>query len=473
MSSLFASLATSSNSLSSISRALDVVQENINNASTPGYAKQDLSLEAGQFNIAGGLLGGLRYGDVISSRDQYADQEVRQQVSAEGFSGQQVDSLGTIESLFDVTGNSGIDGAMSSLIQSFSAWSTSPNDANARQSVLDSAATLAQSFQAAASGLTGASVDSERQIGDTVTQINQITTQIRDDNVQLLKSSGNDPGLEANLTASLESLAQLTDFTAVKQQDGTTSVMLAGGTPLVLGNQQYALASESYAPANPTYAAAPLSVRIVNSDGVDVSSQVSGGQLGALIDFRNNVIPGLIGDSSQPGTLNTLAKAFAGRVNSILQAGQTDTGQAGAPLFVYSANDTGTAASLEVNPNITAGTLAAIDPGPPSVANGAALSLAALNDGSTNNQVDGVGFVKYYGIIAAGVGRDVSTAQDANTADKQAVTQARSFQSGISGVSLDDEAVQLMQLQRSYQAMAQTITVLDQLSQTALNMIQE
>jgi flagellar hook-associated protein 1 len=473
MSSLFASLATSSNSLGSISRALDVVQENINNASTPGYAKQNLSLEAGPFSIKGGLPGGLLYGDVISSRDQYADQEVRQHVSVEGFSGQQVDSLGTIESLFDVTGNSGIDGAFNTLIQSFSAWSTSPNSADARQSVLDSAAALAESFQAVASGLTGASADSERQIGDTVTQINQITTQIRDDNVQLLKGGGHDPGLEANLTASLESLAQLTDFSAVKQQDGTMSVMLAGGTPLVLGDQQYALSSEAYAPPNPTYTSAPLTVRIVNSGGVDVSSQVSGGQLGALLDFRNNVIPGLIGDSSQTGSLNTLAKAFAGRVNQILEAGLTATGQAGLPLFTYSANDTGVAASLAVNPDVTRDTLAAVDPGPPAVANGAALSLAALNDGSANNQIDGVGFAKYYGIVAAGVGRDLSTAQDNNSSDKQAVTQARSFQSSISGVSLDNEAVQLMELQRSYQAMAQTITVLDQLAQTAVNLIKE
>ena len=269
------------------------------------------------------------------------------------------------------------------------------------------AAGLARSFQTVASGLTGASVDSERQIGDTVTQINRLTTAIRDNNIDIMKSGGNDPGLETNLNANLERLAGLTDFSAVKQQDGSMSIMLAGGTPLVIGDQQFALSSEPYAPANPTYANAPLSIRIVSSLGTDVSSQISGGQLGGLLNFRNKVIPAVIGDSSQPGTLNTLAKAFAGRVNQILQAGQTDAGQPGAPLFVYSANDTGVASSLEVNPNITSSTLAAIKPGPPSVANGTALSLAALNDGSTNNQVNGVGFLKYYGVIAAGVGREL------------------------------------------------------------------
>ena len=472
MSSLFTSLATAGTSLNSIQRALDVVQENINNASTPGYAKQTLSLVAGPFSVVGGLPGGLRYGDVISSRDQFADQGVRRQLSDVGYSGQQVYSMGTIESIFDVTGNTGVDGALSTLIQSFSAWSTSPTDAAARQGVLDAAAGVAEAFQTASAQLTSASADTQNRISDSVDEINRLTSQIRDINIEILKGNRHDPGMEANLAADLESLSQVTDYTAVRQEDGTTTVLLAAGMPLVIGDKQYALASEPYAPANPIYLNAPLSVRVTDPDGVDVSSQITGGQLGALLDFRNKVLPGLIGDSSQPGSLNTLAQAFAGRVNQILEAGQTDTGQPGAPLFTFSTDDTRVASSLQVNPAITTSTLAAVDPGPPSVSNGAALSLAALNDGSTNNQINGVGFLKYYGAIAAGVGRDLSTAQSNNAANKISLTQARTFQNGISGVSLDEQAVQLMEYQRTYQAIAQTITIINQLTETTVNMLQ-
>ena len=81
MANLFASLNTAGNSLEAFQRALEVVQNNINNSSTAGYAKQRLNLQARPFDIAGGLTGGVAAQGLADSRDELAESEVRRQLS--------------------------------------------------------------------------------------------------------------------------------------------------------------------------------------------------------------------------------------------------------------------------------------------------------------------------------------------------------------------------------------------------------
>src|SRR5689334_24897054 len=108
MANLFASLTSSAGALDAFQRSLDVTQNNVNNASTPGYAKQRLSLDALPFQPAAGLEGGVQAGAVESARNQYADNDVRQKLQALGYFDQQVTSLSAIQSGFDISGTSGV-----------------------------------------------------------------------------------------------------------------------------------------------------------------------------------------------------------------------------------------------------------------------------------------------------------------------------------------------------------------------------
>jgi flagellar hook-associated protein 1 FlgK len=49
------------------------------------------------------------------------------------------------------------------------------------------------------------------------------------------------------------------------------------------------------------------------------------------------------------------------------------------------------------------------------------------------------------------------------------VAQAKTLRQQLSGVSLDEEAIHLVQLQRSYQAASRIVSVVDQLAQSILN----
>src|SRR5271165_2756841 len=128
MANILATLGSTAGALDAIDQVLQITQNNVANASTPGYAKQSLDLEALPFDLSTGASGGVRAGQIQSSRDQYAEQAVRSQNTLLGNARQNVSSLTSLQSLFDISGQSGIPYALNNLLQSFSAWAQSPSD---------------------------------------------------------------------------------------------------------------------------------------------------------------------------------------------------------------------------------------------------------------------------------------------------------------------------------------------------------
>ena len=84
MGNLFGSILSSSNSLRAFSQGLDVVQSNVTNASTPGYVRQVQDFDALGFDLDKGSPGGVAIGQLLNSRNEYAEQSVRRQQSAAG-----------------------------------------------------------------------------------------------------------------------------------------------------------------------------------------------------------------------------------------------------------------------------------------------------------------------------------------------------------------------------------------------------
>ena len=473
MSGLFGALNNSVEALQAFETALGVSQNNVSNATTPGYARQIATLEAQGFDPANGIDGGVKAGATQSTQDEYVNQSVRNQLAAQGGFNAQSNALQSIQALFDVSGQTGVIGALNNLFQSFSAWSSSPSSTLARQDVLAKAQAAAQSFQSTASSLSQTTTQINQQISTTVQQINNIAADILNDNLAIQQGAKNDAGLDARLHASLESLSQLADVTVSYASDGTATVLLAGQGALVIGAQQYTLHADFSPTGTPVNPAAIPDARIVDSDGHDVSGFISQGVLGGLLSVRNTVLPALQGNGQQQGALNQLAQQVADRVNQILAAGQTGAGAAGGPLFAYNnATPVDIARTLTLDPNITPAGLAAIDPGPPSVDNGTALQLSNLGN-STNaaDQISGQTILQFLNAMAAQAGQQASDAQSGNDLHTQLLAQARSLQTQVSGVSLDAEAIKVMELQKGYEAAGKMVSVIDGLTNTLINMI--
>jgi flagellar hook-associated protein 1 FlgK len=215
-------------------------------------------------------------------------------------------------------------------------------------------------------------------------------------------------------------------------------------------------------------------MRLQGSDGSTVTA--TGGQLGALLKIRNEVLPSLVGDRYQTGDLYKMAQQFADRVNQMLTGGNITDGppaQAGVPLFTYDAtNPTSIATSLAVDPSLTPDQLAAIQTGPPPVSNGIPLALSALAVPTQDaDRVDGLSYTQFYGQLAGRVGGLLNDAKSNSDVQSSLLSQAKDLRQQYQGVSLDEEATILMQFQRAYQANAKLLSVLDQLTQTAIDIL--
>lgn len=467
MSTLIAALQTASNALRTFEKSVGVVQNNVLNASTPGYARQQLPLYALPFQPESGWYGGIQAGAVQSARNEFAESSVRGEVEQQGYQSTRASALQGVERAFDVTGKSSLSAAMNQLFSAFSAWSVSPNDAEQRQNVISAAGQFVASAKQTSQDLQANAAQMEQDIRSQVQAVNRLGAQIRSINESNIRNPAAATANDAELNATLEELAQYVNFTAVTASDGTTTVLIDGQEPLVMGDRMYALDVTTVACSSTN---APPQVCVIDSTGADITARVKGGSLGGAVSVRNGDLAHLLGNNTQRGSLNDLVFTLANTVNTLLQSGEIDeAGTPGVALFTVSSDATA-ADTIMVNTAIDASKLAAIDPGPPPVSNGIASKLAALvNDKTT--MAGGLSFSDFYGSIAAEVGRNVDAAQTAATRQTQLVSQARSMRSDLSGVSLDEEAAKLTELQRAYEASSRVFTVVNELMDNLMNLI--
>jgi flagellar hook-associated protein 1 FlgK len=452
MGNLFTSLLTSAGGLRAYEQALAVTQNNVTNSSTPGYVKQTQVLEALPFDVSVGLPGGVRAGAVVSSRDGYAERAVRDQQTAFGFSSQKTTNLTPLETSFNLSGTSGIAPSLSGLFQSFSRLSVNPNDTASRQAVIQQAGLVAESFQSTASGLLSQQSSLDQESRSTIDAINSLATTIAQINTHNRSGTtgSTDAGVDAQLNTSLESLSQLVNFTTLQQPDGSVAVYIGGQTALVANDQAYAIQGDF----------STSQTKVLSSTGTDISSQLTGGTLGALLEDKNSVIPSYLGD------LNTLAQGVADTVNTTLAQGIDQNGAAPTTnLFTYDPV-AGAALSLAVNP-LTPDQIAAASPGATG-GNGNALILAALGDAKT---VSGDTFAQFYGNLGGRVGSDLSLAKSNQSTSQLLLSQTQDLRTQVSGVSLNEEAEHLIAFQRAFEATSKMIGILSSLTETVINII--
>jgi flagellar hook-associated protein 1 FlgK len=445
-------LINSANALQVYASALNVVENNVTNANTPGYANQLASLVALPFDLIDGSTGGVGLGVTQSTRNQFAEQSVRSQQTANAYDQQQVTDLSTAQNYFSLSASSGIGPDMSALFSSFSALSVTPNDTVARQTVLNNATTVAQDFNNAASGLLGQATGLQQSTTSTITAINQLggtIAQLNSQNPGDLAGAV-DAGVDAQMNSALEQLSQLVNISVLQQPNGLVSVYAGGQTPLVMGDQAFAIQGDFSTPQT----------AILNYSGIDISGQITGGQLGAELNDNNNVLPSYVSG------LNTLAQTLADQVNNTLNNGIDESGAAPATnLFAYNATN-GAALTLAVNP-LTPDQIAAASPGAPG-GNGNALALAALANAPI---LSGYTFAEDYGNLGSQVGSDLSAAQNNSTTSQALLSQAQTLRQQISGVSLDAEAETMLLYNRAYDAISKMLGVLNTLTLDIVNLL--
>lgn len=345
MGSINSAINASRQSLSAYSSALAVVQENIANAATSGYARQRVSLSS--IVVPGSSVPqGVLVQRVESLRSELLDKQVV--LGQQRLAGLEKKSefFSLVEPTFRVDGENSLGDSIDSFFASAQALSVNPSDLNLRRAYQSSADRFASSARGAYQELSARQPDLETEAREVVSRVNTLAQEIAELSTQRSANpDASNSAVNTRLQQALEELGTLIDVSTQRQRDGTFSV-ISGGTPLVVGDRVRPL----------SVAVSQQGLRVLDSGGSDITAnlQDKGGRLGGLLEARNRILPDLLGE------VNRLVKGVADQVNEQLAQGVDLSGAPGAPLFQYES-------SYVTGAGRTAGQTGAATPAAPTV----------------------------------------------------------------------------------------------------------
>ncbi len=456
MGSLFGALGVALTGLEAARGAVDITGNNIANVNTPGYSREEVNLVENPTVQVGNLVfgTGVSLGQTTSVRDSLLDQRIDQENQSASQLNAFLGPMDQVQTLFNETAGSGLEAPLTDFFNSLTQLATDPANSTYREGVITAGQDLASDFQQDSSSLQSLQSNADLSVVQAVDQVNQLTQQIASLNVQIsnLEGVGQDAGSDIDQQTQLvNQLSGLIGITQTDAGDGSLTIATTGGAALVDAGSSFALTTA----VNPN-----TTFHDVYANGTDITSAITGGSLGGEIQARDQAIPGILNQ------LDTLAYNIETSVNTQSTAGYDANGNHGVNFFTQPTSVAGAASSIAVaisDPNLVAassdGTVGS---------NGNAQALANLQNQTI---VDGQTPLNYYSNFVFQIGNQVSQAQTEQTAVGLVQQQLTDQQGAVSGVSLDEEAVNLIQYQGAYEASANVVNIVNDLLTTTEDMI--
>jgi flagellar hook-associated protein 1 len=438
--------------------ALNVTANNVANQNTPGYTREVVTFQSvDAVTLSGGSVGSGVTASATSQRDRVLEQRVQQQTQVEAQSGALESALQQIQNIFGLSSTTSsasataLGTATNSFFSALTALSSDPADTATRQNVLSAANTLAGAFNSAANQLTQVSSSLNQQVVGDVSQVNSLTTTIASLNAQITSISPNgDAGtLEDQRQSAIAQLSQLVGLDQISTENNGITLTTSNGAVLVSGSKSFAVSTTQV--GGTTHILAGV-------NGQDVTSNLTGGDLGGVLQARDQQLP------SYESSLDSLAFGIGTEVNQQNELGVDLNGNPGAALFTLPPTQSGAAGLIQVA-TTDPSAIAAAAPGEGSAGN--SNILAGL---SNPNVQGGQVAAQFLASFLGQIGSDTSAATTDNSAQQATLTQLTTQRDSLSGVSLDEEASNLTQYQRAYQAAAQVFNIANTVMASALNL---
>jgi flagellar hook-associated protein 1 FlgK len=521
-------------------QALNTIANNIANANTPGYSRQEVILEvANPVQIRGDFVGrGVTSGGVRRHYDKFLQLQIIGQEHSYGRSTALESGLSQIEQIFNEAQGLGIGDILDEYFNAWQDVATNPESQTDRTSLLQKAKSLVQAVKQMELDIEDTLNYINDDINNLVTDINSITSEIASLNAKITQVEAGFSAEKASYfrderDQKLSELAELMNYSWYENSNGSVTV-LAGGRSLVDGEISYSMNTQIDVDGN----------RQIYLNGENMTSAFSGGKLGGHIAARSDINStplhslrklmasiiketnilhrqgyGLDGSTNNdffdPLKVYTVNYSSAGYVSS---ASVTDVTQL--TLDEYTVKFTSSSAyevyDKQTGSLITSGTYSAGSPinfagirvvidGSPAggdsflvsplkgvikdfdvsisdtdkVAaastssalpgdNTNALSIAGLSQTSISN-LGSATFDEYYEGLVSSVGIMSKAAHDGLAYDDNMRFELQKKRDQVSGVSLDEEAADLIRYQRAYEAGARILKITDELMQTIIN----
>jgi len=462
MSGLIGSLHNSSGALRVHSKGLEVAGKNLANINNRGYSKERVEIgDRGSINtgIATESMGveamGLR-----QNRDALLDKSVMREItstssleaakkvleSAETALGQFLDRTKDSTSIQNATGanGGGISDAITDFFNAWESFSVKPNDSGEKQLLIAKAQILADKINATDKRLAQVQTDADAQLTTDVGVVNGLLAEIAKTNEYIAKAELVKPFSAVDLRdqrqAKLEELAQYIDVTVEPDTLGQI-IVKSGANELVRGNTVTDQTINNNRIVGPfSYIIAPARQILFGTAGFTSGGKLSG-QLNAVV---NDV-------ASARTQISALAQEITNRVNTAYtDSFFSNTLQNGFLNFQY---------NTAISSSLTAG---------PNGGNQTALAVARLGTTNFTGTFEG-SFASNFNTTVTSLAQKLNTTNIRLEDQKLSQEMALNNRDQYSGVSQDEEMTDMMKFQRSFQASARHINVIDTLLEQVVN----
>lgn len=464
-------LSIARQAISAHQTAIQVTSHNIANAETPGYTRQRAMLQENfpQRLPGTGVIGtGVSVTDIGQIRDVLLDAAYRRESSSAAGFGLRRDLLGQVEGVFREPTD---DGLGATLDQFWNAWAdlaNNPLNDSARAVVQQRGQAVATSLRGHVQRLDEVSADTGLRLDRSVAQLNALSQQVADLNVQIvsLEVGGNTAGdLRDARNRVIDEMSKLVDVQVIGRTDGSVAVTV-GSQSLVDGSTAKRLAHDGTPPA----------VRVRFAGATDALPAL-GGELGAMLGVLNEDVP------QARARLDELTAGIVGAVNDAHRTGWSATVEPGAPPAppgwtgsnVDFFDPAGTTAA-------TIGLSTAVQGDPKAIAasgvygggadNTVALRMAALRDTKVMGGVPPTtSLAMHYRDGVTAIAMKASAAESSATVHDTMAAQAEMRRQSVSGVATDEELIALMKHQQAYVAATRLVSAVDEMTQALLQMV--
>jgi flagellar hook-associated protein 1 FlgK len=442
--------------------SISVTGQNIANVNTPGYSRQRVNLESKVINSAQGPIGtGVMAKGILRIYDQFLNARLQEEVQQQGRWKAQNQSMQQVEIVFDESSGYGLSQHMSRFWNSWQDLSLNPSGYAERKSLATSSEDLASNFQEKYRALDQIQKDMDARITAATDEINSMASQITNLNDKILRlemngSTANDFRDQRDLLIS--QLSEKINFSTNEDTQGRVTLTLRDGKDLVgsppFGKLTTAVNASGY-----------KDIVWDSEPGIPINESISAGNLRGWMNVRDSLVP------EYKDQLDTLARQIIQEVNAVHAAGQGLDGSTGTNFF---SGDS--ASTIQVNPDVLADVnkiaAAAGDVSPDMIKgdNTQAIAIASLQNKLTMGG-NSATFNTYYGALVSRVGTDVMNASLNLEHHALTVEQMENYRESVSGVSLDEEMVNLVKYQQGYSAAAKLIDSVREMMDTVINMV--
>lgn len=447
-------------SLLSHQTAINLTGTNIANANTTGYSRQRAAFST--------LVQSVEIAGIERIYDQFLGVQINEQANDLGDSEAKKDALGRIEMTFNETDGGGINELMNKFWGAWEDLSANPSGQAERQTLVSVSQSLTSMFRSYSNELLSAQNDANVRIPVLVGQVNDYASDIADINDRILQAGTDDtddPGLNSlrdKRANFLSGLAEIVDFHYVKDSKDSISVFLSNGMPLVEGSQTWELdiVTEDQTSFH--------NIIFKDDPGVEINTSITKGKLAAFLEVRDTTVSNTDG-TGYMDKLDALAAALVLNVNNQHKLGYDMNQNLGKDFFVFD-TEVEEARYMKFSADIIADINKIAASETVNGDGGNAVSMNTIKDELTMDDGKST-FSSYYSSLVAQVGQDVAYVNNSFDHHTNLMTQLTNRREGISGVSIDEEMMNLIRYQTGYNASARLFVAAQELADTLLNLV--